>query len=144
MLGDMMRKDTGVYNRRAQFFPEGFCSRFSSNAFTAAKGLSKRAQGMPMSTIVLIILVILVLVAVGIMFFSGFQSGASGIGTGTSVAANGTTSMTDLYKSCNGKTKCGYFCTTSKCSTTYIPTISAASCASVGCADTCRNKYASP
>lgn len=48
-----------------------------------------KAQGLPMSTIVIIILVLIVLAAVGIMFFSYFMSGSANIGTGADVAGKG-------------------------------------------------------
>jgi flagellar basal body-associated protein FliL len=51
--------------------------------------LGKKAQELPMSTLIIIILVVLVLVAVAIIFFSGFTSGQSGISTGTTTAEEG-------------------------------------------------------
>lgn len=39
---------------------------------------NKKAQGLPMQTIILIILVLIVLASVGIMFFGQFQTGTAG------------------------------------------------------------------
>lgn len=55
--------------------------------------LRKKAQGLPMSTLVIIILVVLVLVAVGIIFFSGVVSGQGGIEAGTTTAEEGATEL---------------------------------------------------
>ena len=59
------------------------------------KSLYKKAQGLPMSTIIIIILVIIVLVAVGIFFFTQFGTGAEQAGAGSGIAQIGIKNLTD-------------------------------------------------
>jgi flagellar basal body-associated protein FliL len=56
--------------------------------------LTKKAQGLPMSTIVLLILVILVLVVVGIFFFVQFTQSQTAVGGAQTIVSNGSTNLT--------------------------------------------------
>ena len=59
-------------------------------------GLSNnRAQGLPMSTIVIIILVALVLLVVGFIFLTYFMGGATGIEFGTNATKLGVGNLTE-------------------------------------------------
>lgn len=103
---------------------------------------SKKAQGMPISTLVIIILVVIVLVAVGIIFFSGMTSGRAGIESGTTAAETGTTEFqtektgSGVFKSCNTKTgsyNCGKLCQGTECWQGMTPVVKVPSCSVMGC-----------
>jgi Na+/H+-dicarboxylate symporter len=57
---------------------------------------SKKAQGLPMSTIVIIILVALVLLVVGFIFLTYFTGGATGIEFGTNATKLGVGNLTEV------------------------------------------------
>ena len=62
---------------------------------SAALTDNHRAQGLPMSTIVIIILVALVLLVVGFIFLTYFMGGATGIDVGTNATKLGIGNLTE-------------------------------------------------
>jgi len=64
--------------------------------FPMLRYLTKKAQGLPMSTIVLLILVILVLVVVGVFFFIQFGQSQASVGGAQTVVEKGAGNLTKV------------------------------------------------